>query len=135
MNQMKCLLGKFNQVINEIETMCAPQCPLECHSVTYELSISSLSFPNKQFYDLLELNASTMSIDKFRQAYLGLDIFFPIKQYTEISETPKVTFVDLVSSIGGALGVFLSISVFSFIEILQVIVHVLLSFCKRIDNK
>jgi len=90
-----------------------------------------LSFPNRQFYDLLELNASTMSIDKFRQAYLGLDIFFPIKQYTEISETPKITFVDLVSSIGGALGVFLGLSVFSFIEISEIIIHVLYLLCKK----
>ena len=76
-----------------------------------------------------------MSIDKFRQAYLGLDIFFPIKQYTEISETPKVTFVDLVSSIGGALGVFLGLSVFSFIEIFEIICQILfLVFRKQKNN-
>jgi hypothetical protein len=130
--EFKCLASVFNEVKDEIETICAPQCPLECNYVAYDLTMSSLSFPNKEFYDALKLNASQMSLNEYRQSHLGLDIFFPIKQYTEISETPKITFVDLVSSIGGALGVFLGLSVFSFIEISEIIIHVLyLLFKKR----
>jgi hypothetical protein len=133
--QFHCLAEKFNEVIDEIETICSPQCPLECDSITYDLSVSSLTYPNKQFYDLLELNASQMNLEEYRRLHLGLDIFFPIKQYTEISETPKITFVDLVSSIGGALGVFLGLSVFSFIEIFEIISQILfLVFRKQKNN-
>jgi hypothetical protein len=132
--QFQCLASKFNEAIDKLESICGPKCPLECNSVTYDLTMSSLSFPNKQFYNLLELNASEMSLEKFRRLHLGLDIFFPVKQYTEISETPKITFVDLVSSIGGALGVFLGLSVFSFIEIFEIIFHVLFLVLRKREN-
>jgi hypothetical protein len=128
--QFHCLAKKFNEVIDEIETMCSPQCPLECDSITYDLGMSSLRFPNKQFYDSLELKPKVLSYNKFRRLYLNLEIFFPVKQYTEISENPKVPFADLVSNIGGALGVFLGLSVFSFIEIFELFIQVLFLFFK-----
>jgi hypothetical protein len=133
-SQFQCLASKFNEAIDELESICGPKCPLECNSVTYDLTVSALSFPNRQFYNLLELNASEMSWEKFRRLHLGLDIFFPVKQYTEISETPKITFVDLVSSIGGALGVFLGLSVFSFIEIFEIIFHVLILVLRKREH-
>ena len=97
--------------------------------------MSALTYPNKQFYDSLNYNTSEMSFNKYRQTHLGVDIFFPIKQYTEISETPKITFVDLVSSIGGALGVFLGLSVFSFIEIFEIIIQILFLILKKEKNE
>jgi len=133
--QFHCLAQKFNEVIDKIETLCSPQCPLECDSITYDLSVSALTFPNRQFYDLLELNASEMNLEEYGRLHLGLDIFFPVKQYTLISETPKVTFVDLATSIGGALGVFLGLSVFSFIEIFEIICQILfLAFRRQKTN-
>ena len=132
LRQFKCLSLKFNETIDEIDKICAPQCPLECDYVTYDLSISSLTFPNKQFYDSLNLNKSEMTLSKYRQLYLGVDIFFPVKQFTEVSETPKITFVDLVSSIGGALGVFLGLSVFSLFEMFEIVLKILFFLCKRI---
>jgi hypothetical protein len=131
LKQFRCLSAKYNESIDDIETICASQCPLECDHVTYELSMSALTYPNKQFYDSLKYNSSEMSFEKYQQSHLGVDIFFPIKQYVEITEKPKITLVDLVSSLGGALGVFLGLSVFSFIEIFEIIFQILFILCKR----
>ena len=129
--QFKCLAIKFNESIAEIESLCSAQCPLECDYVSYELGMSSLSFPSKQFFDSLKYNANEFNLQNYSQTHLGLDIYFPIKQYTEIRETPKTTFVDLVSNIGGALGVFLGLSIFSFVEILEIILQIIYLLLKK----
>ena len=41
-------------------------------------------------------------------------ILYPNNEHTEIRETPKTKFVDLISNLGGSLGIFLGFSIFSF---------------------
>ena len=130
-DQFICLAYKFNESTSEIESLCKDSCPLECSYVNYELSMSSLVYPTKEFFHSLKYNSSEYTLNKYRQTHLGLDIFFPIKQYTEIRETPKTTFPDLISNIGGALGVFLGLSIFSFIELFEVIFQILLILSRR----
>jgi len=63
------------------------ECPRECDSVTYDLSLSCLTNPSLE--------------------------------YTRIVETPKVTLLDLLTQIGGSLGLFVSFSVFTLFELIE----------------
>ena len=48
-------------------------------------------------------------------------IYFGDLRYTLISQQPKTILADLVSNVGGTLGLFLGMSFLSFIEIVEII--------------
>jgi hypothetical protein len=110
------------------------ECPLECDSVTYDLSLSCLTNPSlKEFYSfrledkenfekMLE-NSSytnvTFTYDLFKSMWLSVWVYYPSLEYTRIVETPKVTLLDLLTQIGGSLGLFVSFSVFTLFELIE----------------
>jgi hypothetical protein len=49
---------------------------------------------------------------------------------TKIEQTPKTSIIELISNLGGALGIFLGFSVFSLIEIVEVIAQVIIALVK-----
>ena len=73
----------------------------------------------KELEGVLGVNLS--SFDKYKKHYVAINIFYPYLEYTEISETPKTSWFDLVSQVGGSLGVFLGLSVFHFLEVFEII--------------
>ena len=84
--------------------ICESKCPLECNSIQY----------NPVFYhgmlDQITKNNS-----------LVLNIFYDSLSYTTIQEIAKMESTDLISNIGGTLGLFLGISFLSFGEIFEII--------------
>jgi hypothetical protein len=111
---------------------CENDCPLECSSAHYDYSISSLSFPNPKFFDLLKSdgtflnelqtnhNVNLSNLESFQKYFLSLNIFYSSLEYTEITEKPTFTPIDLLSQIGGSLGIFLGFSLFHFIELIEI---------------
>jgi len=53
--------------------------------------------------------------EEYINSHLTLNIFFPSQEYTEIRETPKMLVLDLISNLGGVLGIFLGFSIFTII--------------------
>ena len=136
-----CNLTQYDCVMKESsyleEDKCISQCPLECDSITYQYSISSLVFPSQSFYNkffsdkqllnytefLYGINVSTY--EAFQKYYVMLNVFYPLMQYTEIKEIPKFTPIDLLSQIGGSLGMFLGFSIFHLIELFEILIIIL----------
>jgi len=50
-----------------------------------------------------------------------IKVIYPSLEYTEITELPKITLLDLLTSIGGSLGMFISLSVFTYLEIIEIL--------------
>ena len=48
-----------------------------------------------------------------------------------MKQEPKILLTDLVSNIGGTLGLFLGISFLSFIELFELIIEILFIFFKK----
>ena len=97
--------------------VCESKCPLECNSIQY----------NPVFYhgmlDQITKNNS-----------LVLNIFYDSLSYTRIDEIQKTRPIDLISNIGGTLGLFLGISVLSIGEIFEIIFLVISSVFKQKSN-
>ena len=88
-------------------------CPLECNSVRYDVTISNL-------------NSILSSYS------LGfIDVFYQSLAYTEITEIPKMVVIDLLGQIGGNLGMFISLSVFSLLEIAEILIFCLFVLFKK----
>jgi hypothetical protein len=116
----------------EIEKKCSLECPLECEYSSYEVTSSSLDYPSREFFEALnnysiqnELSFNYTDLNEFKRNHLGLNIYLSSMEFTELREKPQISFIDLVSNMGGALGIFLGFSIFSFIEMLEIFVQIL----------
>ena len=56
---------------------------------------------------------------------MGLIVFYPALEYTFIRESPQMTELGLFADIGGTLGLFISASIFTLFEIIEILVLVL----------
>ena len=91
--------------------LCESRCPLECHTPVLKTSMSSYNvstFKHKEKSNLVEFS-----------------VYYDALSYTLVSEKPKMSLEKLVGSIGGSLHVFLGMSFASFIELADLIIHVL----------
>ncbi len=135
--QWECISDPKNDLNTNNQKECTVKCPLQCESTTYSLQLSSAWFPaeslsnfwfNKtcqktNFTSLSECYDNWKLIDytTYPNLSLALNVFYPYLEYTEITESPKTSWFDLVSQVGGSLGVFLGLSVFHFLEVFEII--------------
>ncbi len=78
----------------------------------------------KEFFEV-KLNLRNVSASNMEKRFLDLYVFNERTEETVISENAKMTLTELISSIGGIGGLFLGISLLSFVEILELIFEVL----------
>lgn len=92
---------------------------------------SSLNLPGTINNKLRLIN----SIDEARKNMLAVKIFYEDLSYTYIEETPVWTELTLISSFGGQLGLFVGISLLSFVEIFELIIKVIILKYKEFQAK
>ena len=125
---------------------CLSECPLECLKQTFDLQESSLDFPTEEDYEFLksdiymkeleeEVKVNLSSFDKYKKQFAAVNIFYPYLQYTEITEFPKTTIIELISNVGGSMGVFLGFTLFSFFELVEVLCAIILQLGFRTKLK
>jgi hypothetical protein len=111
---------------------CLIGCPLECESESYAFTVSSLDYPSKVFADYISKKSGIMSrygnrtpsYDELKGSLVKLNINFQSLQYTLVEESQKTTWIDLISNIGGTLGLFTGFSFLSLVELLEIIFEI-----------
>jgi hypothetical protein len=115
---------KFSE--NSFEQKCSEYCPLECNSIEYSLSTYTLDYPvtgkisDRDKYKHFDSKFDTY--EEVQSSFYSLVIYYKDLKYTLIKEEPNMVLADLVSNIGGLLGVFIGYSLISFIEIIELII-------------
>jgi hypothetical protein len=66
---------------------------------------------------------------------LQLSIYYPKLEYILSTKMTKITWEDLVSQLGGVLGLFLGLSFFTLTEILIIFLEVIVEFFKAFQSK
>ena len=121
------LLSKRNFSKTIFNEKCSNYCPLECSTVNYQVLTSTLDFPTSGNISLKDqtgyFDSKFANYEEVKKRFYSLVIFYEDLKYTLITESPNIEFVDLVSNVGGILGVFLGISFLSFIEIVELIIQ------------
>ena len=104
-----------------------------------EKEIMSTEYPTDNELDILlqkneyfETIESKMSRKELKTTVLYLRIYFDKLELEEINEIPKINILDLISSHGGTLDLFLGMSFISFFEIFDLIYHLSVRFFKYI---
>jgi len=112
-------LLNLNQTIQE---QCSEECPLDCELFSYKTSHIYLGhyFSEKNYGAELRLQ---------------LSIYYPKLEYILSTKMTKITWEDLVSQLGGVLGLFLGLSFFTLTEILIIFLEVIVEFFKTFQSK
>ena len=91
---------------------CISLCPPECDSIKYETFYSFTKFDT----------TDTRKTDD----YATFAIYFNSLDYTVIDQIPKMNGLDLISNIGGNLGLFIGISFLSLAELIELFIEILI---------
>lgn len=112
---------------------CSRDCPLECDTSSYSTSVQTLSylftgpstFDKKMFNDFIKLFKNSLDpLNMIELRGVGLNVIMNDMRYMEITQSAKMTGTDLVSNIGGCLGLFLGMSLLSFFEIFEYLIQI-----------
>jgi hypothetical protein len=111
-------------------------CPLECDSIKFDLTLSSLVYPSQRYYDkyintddirdffLMTYN-QTLSFDLVKSNRASFTVFYSRIDFTRLTESPKTSIADLFSQVGGALGMFVSFSIFTLFELIEIFILII----------
>ena len=137
LEELNCLNGIYFGKILSTDFMkknCYPYCPSECHTKQYKTYQSTSRFCTEPYVDLVKsrkvflskYDNETMSIEAIQGGLAKLNIYYDSLSYTQITESAKINQVSLLASIGGFMGMFLGMSLMTFVEILDVIMRLIL---------
>jgi hypothetical protein len=146
-NDIICDQSEFSKFFSQdVKKICSNECPLECETMSYSTSVSSLSYPSEAYASALMKNpkvqakfgdnTSAITYERLKKTLVALNIYYETLSYKKLIEVEKLNFVDLIANIGGTLGLFLGMSFLSFIELIDLIIHIglALSKSKRADS-
>jgi hypothetical protein len=118
---------------NFINEICLPQCPLECNQTLYKTSLSSYQLIGSSYREKIVSNQNLKSdfiyrdldLTQVEKSFLSVSIYYESLSYTLTTESPQMDLVALLSSIGGNLGLFLEMSLFSLCELIEVVIELI----------
>ena len=109
----ECITEAWNKVFKNITVLKECDCPFECQKHGYSSTLSTAEFPTRYYYDYL-INTSSiktiysnLSYEEMKQSIAKVEIFYDELKETIISQEIKTSLADLISNIGGILGLFL----------------------------
>ena len=115
-----------------IQETCVPQCPLECNSTQITYSSISYDILGDAYVDYIKKNSNLSSdfitvpidIERARQSVVKMNIYYDALSYTISEDFAKWDIITLIASIGGNLGLFLGVCMFSFVEIFTTLLQI-----------
>ena len=128
---------------NSYNKMCADHCPAECYTTTYSFSTSASLYPTRSYaHSLLKdpsmmarfENKENVSYETLKESILNVNIYFDSLELTRIEQSKKMEISDLISSVGGTLGLFLGISLLSIFEFIEIVLEILFSKAKKLKS-
>jgi hypothetical protein len=137
-----CELNDFLSCLNKTENrfngdQFLDNCPLECNQTDYEVSVLTSSATSlgylKEYAEYNYEGQYSQNFNPATSAYV-VNVYFSELGYTQIVGVPNYTPISLISNIGGTLGLFLGMSLLSFIEIVDLIIQMILTPTKSRPN-
>ncbi|XP_013411979.1 acid-sensing ion channel 4-like [Lingula anatina] len=118
-------------------------CPQACNDTSYEMTISSSTWPSEQYYSqnmVSKLSTkdgrySTMEKTAMTQNLLKLDIYFQQLNYELVQEVPAITTETLIGSIGGLAGFYIGVSCCTVCEFFELIFGICACLVAKICNR
>lgn len=75
---------------------------------------------------------SQVTFETLQQSFLYLEIMYNSDiEYTSITEQPAVTPIELIANVGGTLGLFIGVSLLSFLEMVEILIKIISILIKK----
>ena len=130
LNDFKCVFAFNNYFIASEQNLCSQFCPPECVQTLYDHSISSSQYPSRYYYNYLKQFLSkrfpeitNLDYESVRDSTISLNFYFENFYYNQNEEVLQVSVLNLLSQIGGSMGMFIGASILSYLEVVEVIVE------------
>jgi hypothetical protein len=128
---------------NGLDT-CMTECPLECETTNYPLTLSTAEYPTRPYAELL-INYTNISnlfptqapltYETLKNSILKVNLFYDELEYTFVEELEKTSIIDLLAGIGGTLGLCAGMSILSFVELVELIFEIIfIYFTNKFSN-
>jgi hypothetical protein len=133
----QCLVEAYDEYMKNMKKLCLPYCPLECDHQIYQKTITFTKYPTRKYAEQLLLtnpfiqskiysSNRTISYELIKESVLSFNIYYEDLSYVEYRQSPKTRPADLISNIGGIVGVFIGASFLSFVEIVECAIELVL---------
>ena len=136
-DEIDCLNRLYKRVmINKEENECLILCPLECSHASFRFSSSFSKYPTLAYSSFLLNNHSyfremqSLKPVNIQKSILKLNIYYRTLEYELIAEVAKSTWLDLISSIGGQIGLFIGGSLLSIFEVIEILFEIFIHIFK-----
>ncbi|XP_075439642.1 epithelial sodium channel subunit alpha-like [Ascaphus truei] len=114
-------------------------CPLQCEEEIFELTLSASQWPSSVYLDSFSKRLSRsrgyQDAQSIRDNVIKVVVYYQQLNYELIEEVPSMQLVDLFSSIGGLMGLWIGVSVCTVAEILELILNLLTFIIRQISNR
>lgn len=134
----------YNRLMNLtfLSSQCSDLCPQECQTVSFDVSVSYFDFPTYLMYKGILMNneqtlkkffkTDNITHEMFSNSLAAVNIHFNEIKITEMEEFAAMSFVELVSNVGGTIGLFIEFNLLAFVEFAEVVVEAsIISFKRR----
>ncbi|XP_053552801.1 amiloride-sensitive sodium channel subunit alpha-like, partial [Bombina bombina] len=113
-------------------------CPLQCEEEIFELTLSSSQWPSNVYLDSFSKHLSRrkgfQDLQSIRDNLVKIVVYYQQLNYELIEEVPSLQLVDLFSSIGGLVGLWIGVSICTVAEFLELILNLLTFVIHQIFN-
>ena len=134
-NETYCAIKTYLNVYSKNDypsNNCLPHCPLECNSTQITYATTSCDLIGDNFVDYIRKNANlssdfmnkSINAETAKQSVVHIFVYYDSLSYSQIDEAPQIDLVALIANIGGNLGLFLGVSLFSVCEIITTILEI-----------
>ena len=145
--QIDCILNITDNIFlkgNDYINICGFDCPIECNTVDYSLLSSSSFYPSENYVKILfqgknmsnyYLNMSSLDTQSSVRNYLvKVRVNYNRLGYKYIEEQPSMDAFTLVGNAGGQFGLFIGISLLSFIETIELLIDIVIFGRKKYEK-
>jgi len=106
--------------------ICPQYCPLECE--TDQLIISQYKEMIKakgKITDSFKYNTQLKTYENVSRTFFTIYVYYENLKLTLINQQPKMQLFNLISSVGSLVGLFLGMSLLSFVELFEIIFEII----------
>ncbi|RMZ96413.1 DEgenerin Like [Brachionus plicatilis] len=140
-HQMKCSQNEYLNYLNSDHSLkCFDMCPKECETFYYKTMLSFADFPSPYYAQLMIDNPTYKdkwnfsSSKMIKKSVVAVNIYHDDISLTHVNETPAMNINQLISNIGGILGICVGMSILSVVELLDLLIKVLFHVFKKINS-
>lgn len=128
-----------------VDSQCNTDCPEECSSVTYSTSLSISNYPTSFYSSWIQLQSNFLqkflnnqtTSTNLQNSMLKISVYYQELAYKTITESPSLSWSQLLGIIGGEYNLFIGISILSVLELVEItaqIIRTIIVNKKRIKN-